>query len=343
MAIVRKPVVLVTGASGEMGHGLIVRLAELGSYDILALDLRPVEPELSRRCVAVRIGDILDRHLLDRLQSEFEISVVFHLAALLSTRAEFVPETAHEVNVQGTLGLLRLALEEARSHGRPVRFLFPSSVAVYGLPDLDTKSKAGRVGEREWLLPVTMYGCNKLYCEHLGRYFAHHYRQLAAQDKASGVDFRAIRFPGLISAFTAPSGGTSDYAPEMIHAAAEGRPYACFVREDTRIPFMAMPDAIMALLALMDAPATALTSSVYNVGAFSPSAGELAGLVRQAFAGARISFVPDPRRQAIVDSWPEGVDDRAARRDWGYQPAYDLDRTFNEYLVPNIARRYART
>ena len=159
----RKPVVLVTGASGEMGHGLITRLAEVGSYDILALDLRPLEPELSRHR-AVRIGDILDRHLLDRLQSEFEISVVFHLAALLSTRAEFVPETAHEVNVQGTLGLLRLAVEEARSHGRPLRFLFPSSIAVYGLPDLETKRKVGRVVEREWLQPVTMYGCNKLYC-----------------------------------------------------------------------------------------------------------------------------------------------------------------------------------
>ncbi len=332
----RRPVVLVTGASGEMGHGLITRLADVGSHDILALDLRALPPDLSRRCAAVQIGDILDRHLLDRLQSEFEISVVFHLAALLSTRAEFVPETAHEVNVQGTLGLLRLAVDEARSRGRPVTFLFPSSIAVYGLPDLETKKKAGRVVEHEWLEPVTMYGCNKLYCEHLGRYVARHYRQLAIPGEGSGVDFRAVRFPGLISAFTAPSGGTSDYASEMIHAAARGRPYACFVREDTRIPFMAMPDAITALLALMDAPAGSLTAPVYNVGAFSPSAGELGRLVRRTFTDARISFAPDQRRQTIVDSWPEDVDDTRARRDWGYQPAYDLERTFNEYLLPNI-------
>jgi threonine 3-dehydrogenase len=338
----RKPVVLVTGASGEMGHGLITRLAEVGAYDILALDVRPLDPELARLCAAVRVGDILDHHLLDRLRSEFEVSVVFHLAALLSTRAEFVPETAHEVNVQGTLGLFRLAVEEARSHGRPVKFLFPSSIAVYGLPDLETKRKAGRVVEHEWLQPVTMYGCNKLYCEHLGRYFARHYRQLAAQSEGSGVDFRAIRFPGLISAFTLPSGGTSDYAPEMIHAAAQGRPYACFVREDTRISFMAMPDAIMALLALLDAPAESLTNAVYNATAFSASAGELAELVRRAFAGTRIAFVPDQRRQAIVDSWPEDVDDTRARRDWHFRAAYDLDRTFNEYLVPNVERRYAR-
>ncbi len=338
----RKSVVLVTGASGEMGHGLITRLAELGTFDILALDIRPLGPELSRHCTASRVGDILDRHLLDRLRSEFEISVVFHLAALLSTRAEFIPETAHEVNVEGTLGLLRLAVEEARSHGRPVKFLFPSSIAVYGLPDLGTKRDAGKVAEDEWLLPVTMYGCNKLYCEHLGRYFARHYRQLAPQSEPSGVDFRAIRFPGLISAFTVPSGGTSDYAPEMIHAAAQDRPYACFVREDTRIPFMAMPDAIMALLTLLDAPAKSLTTSVYNVAAFNPSAGELAALVRQAFVGTEIIFTPDHRRQAIVDSWPEDVDDTRARHDWGFRPAHDLGRTFNEYLLPNVRRRYAR-
>ncbi|HSF05983.1 MAG TPA: NAD-dependent epimerase/dehydratase family protein [Methylomirabilota bacterium] len=337
----RKPVVLVTGASGEMGHGLIHRLAELGTFDVLALDVQPLDPELARCCAASRIGDVLDRHFLDRLASEFEISVIFHLAALLSTRAEFVPETAHEVNVQGTLNLLRLAVDEARSLGRAIRFLFPSSIAVYGLPDLPAKRTAGRVVEDRWLTPMTMYGCNKLYCEHLGRYYARHYRQLAPHGQPSGVDFRAIRFPGLISAFTVPSGGTSDYAPEMLHAASRGRPYACFVREDTRIPFMVMPDAIRALLALLEAPAESLTTLVYNVSAFSPSAGELAGLVRQAFPAEEITFAPDTRRQAIVDSWPADVDDGRARRDWRWEPAYDLERAFSEYLLPNVRRRYA--
>jgi nucleoside-diphosphate-sugar epimerase len=335
----RKPVVLVTGAGGEMGHGLIHRLAELGTFDVLALDLRPLDAELAGRCAATRVGDVLDRHLLERLASEFEISVVFHLAALLSSRAEFVPETAHEVNVQGTLNLLRLAVEEARSLGRAITFLFPSSIAVYGLPDL-AKRAAGKVAEDEWLAPITMYGCNKLYCEHLGRYFARHYRQLARHGAPSGVDFRALRFPGLISPFTEPSGGTSDYAAEMLHAAAQRRPYACFVREDTRIPFMAMPDAIQALLALMRAPAESLTTLVYNVSAFSPTAGDLARLVRRAFPSEPITFAPDARRQAIVDSWPEDVDDARARRDWGFRPAYDLERAFEDYLLPNVTRRY---
>jgi nucleoside-diphosphate-sugar epimerase len=340
--VARKPVVLVTGANGEMGHGLIHHLAEAGTYDILALDIREIDPELVRRSAAATVGDILDRRLLERLMSEFEIHAVFHLAAILSTRAEFIPETAHEVNVEGTLNLLRLAMDEAQSHGRPVKFLFPSSIAVYGLPDPEAKRAAGKVAEHEWTVPVTMYGCNKLYCEHLGRYFARHYRQLAAQESPSGVEFRAIRFPGLLSAFTAPSGGTSDYAPEMIHAAAQGRAYACFVGQETRIPFMAMPDAIGALLGLMEAPAESLTSLVYNVTSFNPSAGEMAELVRRAFPGARITFAPDRRRQAIVDSWPEDVDDARARRDFGFRPAYDLGRAFHEYLVPNVRERYAR-
>ncbi|MBI2216149.1 MAG: NAD-dependent epimerase/dehydratase family protein [Candidatus Rokubacteria bacterium] len=336
--MVRRPVVLVTGGAGEVGHGLIHRLAEGGRFDVLALDLRSPDGAVAARCAAVRTGDIVDRRFLDRLRSEFEISIVFHLAALLSTRAEFVPERAHEINVEGTLNLLRLATEEARAHGGPVRFVFPSSIAVYGLPDVTTKRAAGRVREDAWLEPVTMYGCNKLYCEHLGRYFARHYRQLAPEGDASRVDFRAIRFPGLISAFTLPSGGTSDYAPEMIHAAAQGKPYTCFVREDTRIPFMAMPDAIEALLALLDAPPSSLTRRVYNVAAFNPSAGELASMVRHAFPDERITFEPDLRRQRIVDSWPEDVDDTAARRDWGFRPAYDVERTFHEYLLPNVRR-----
>jgi threonine 3-dehydrogenase len=128
----------------------------------------------------------------------------------------------------------------------------------------------------------------------------------------------------------------------MIHAAAEGRPYACFVRPDTRIPFMAMPDAVAALLTLMDAPGKSLTMVVYNAAAFSVSVAELAERVHTAFPGTSISFAPDARRQAIVDSWPSDVDDTRARRDWGFQPAYDLHRTFDGYLLPNVKRHDAR-
>jgi nucleoside-diphosphate-sugar epimerase len=220
-----------------------------------------------------------------------------------------------------------------------VLFLYPSSVAAYGLPDLATKTKVGRIREDEWNTPRTMYGCNKLYCEHLGRYYARFYKQLAAQPPGC-VDFRCVRFPGLISAMTMPSGGTSDYAPEMIHAAAKGERYNCFVRPDTRIPFMAMPDAIDALLRLADAPRTSLTRTAYNLGAFSPTAQQIHDVVIAAFPRASLGWQTDAKRQAIVDSWPADVDDNAARRDWGYAPAYDFDRAFSEYLIPTIRERY---
>jgi nucleoside-diphosphate-sugar epimerase len=222
-----------------------------------------------------------------------------------------------------------------------VTFLYPSSIAAYGLPDLATKTAAGAVREHEWNNPTTMYGCNKLYCEHVGRYYARHYKQLAAETLSGKVDFRSIRFPGLISAVTVPSGGTSDFAPEMIHAAARGEAYACFVRPDTRIPFMAMPDAVEALLKLAQSEASSLDQVVYNITAFNPSATEIRELVLTGFPDAEINFEPDLKRQAIVDSWPADVDDAAARRDWGLAPAYDLKSAFSEYLMPQIRNRYS--
>ena len=338
----RKPVVLVTGAGGEIGRGLIERLAQQPGRGIVTLDLTRLDESIVRLVDREITGSILDLGLLERVLAEYQVELVIHLAALLSTRSEFTPVTAHRVNVEGTLNLLEFAQHEAESHGRPVTFLYPSSIAVYGLPTIDIKLQAGRVKEDDWTHPTTMYGCNKLYCEHLGHYYARHYKQLAAETAAGKVDFRCVRFPGLISAVTVPSGGTSDYAPDMIHAAAQGEPYACFVRPDTRIPFMSMPDAVEALLQLAAAPRASLTRTAYNVAAFSPSASEVAQIVSRAFPGSNISWEPDPKRQEIVDSWPAEVDDTAARRDWGFAPRLDFQRAFAEYLIPTIKQRYAR-
>ena len=331
--------VLVTGANGEIGHGLIARLAAIGRR-IVTIDIAPLEPPLAKLVRREVTGSITDTGLLERVLAEFEIDLVFHLAALLSTRSEFTPVTAHEVNVEGTLNLLEFAHHEGESHGRPVVFMYPSSVAAYGLPDLETKTRARRVREDEWNAPTTMYGCNKLYCEHLGRYYARHYKQLSADPTAGRVDFRCVRFPGLISGLTSPSGGTSDYAPEMIHAAARGEPYACFVRPDTRIPFMAMPDAIEALLLLASVERSRLTRTAYNLTAFSPTAEEICHVVMKEFPDAQITWNVDEKRQRIVDSWPADVDDTAARRDWSFAPRYDFARAFDEYLIPTIRERY---
>ena len=173
----------------------------------------------------------------------------------------------------------------------------------------------------------------------LGSYFSQNYKQLAAEQPVM-LDFRGVRFPGLISAFTLPSGGTSDYAPEMIHAAARNEPYDCFVNPEARIPFLVMPDAIQALLRLARAPKDSLSRLVYNVSSFSLSATEIRDLVLDAFPKAEIRFVVDDQRQAIIDTWPADLDDTAGRRDWGWQPEFDVERSFHEYLIPNIKKMY---
>jgi threonine 3-dehydrogenase len=335
-----KPVVLVTGANGEIGKSLLHTVAAQGGYEVVTLDLS-LPPETVRPLVSASYaGNIMDRYLLDQVAAHHEVDTVFHLAALLSARGERDPELAHQVNVEGTLNVLRMAQNQSGRLGRPVRFVFPSSIAVYGLPSLEEKRAIGRVREEQWNVPITMYGCNKLYCEHLGRYFSQHAHQMGPNPNAVRLDFRSVRLPGLISADTVPTGGTSDFGPGMIHAAASGAPYSCFVRPDARIPFMATPDAVRALLDLARADRDRLTTSVYNIGGFSLSAAQIADRVKKAFPAARIDYEPDPVRTAILATWPEDVDDARARRDWGWQAAYPWDRAFDEYLVPNVVAKY---
>jgi nucleoside-diphosphate-sugar epimerase len=334
----RKKVILVTGACGEIGHALVEYLLETSDLPLITLDLQDVPASLHDKVTHIK-GSVVDKSLFDRLISEYEIDMIYHLAALLSTSAEFNPVAAHNVNVQGTLLLLEMAAEQSEFRGKPVKFIFPSSIAAYGMPDLKTKAEFPRVKEWEWNYPTTMYGANKLYCEMLGTYFSDYFKQLA-EKRPTMIDFRGIRFPGLISAFTVPSGGTSDYGPEMLHAAAKGEAYDCFVREDSTIPFMAMPDAVKALIGLAEAPAEKLSRRVYNISAFSLSAGEFRDEVIKHFPDAQIGYHIDQRRQAIIDSWPMDCDDKLARKDWGWAPDYSMERCFAEYLVPNIKKRY---
>lgn len=337
----RQKVVLITGANGEMGHGLIQYLSEHTDVNIVALDVNPLDKHLRPMVSSYIVGDVLDQMLLGRLVVEHEIATIYHLASILSTKAEYNPETAHRINVEGTLNLLRLATEQSQWQGVAVKFIYPSSIAAYGIPTLKEKSDAGAVVEEDWNYPTTMYGCNKLYCEHLGRYYNSHYRQLAADcGTKETVDFRSIRFPGLISAETVPTGGTSDYGPEMLHAAAKGEEYNCFVRPDTTIPFMVMPDAIKALVALEAVPKNRLSKYVYNITSFSLSAQEIFDIVKDAFPSANIHFAVDECRQKIVDTWPERLDDSAARKDWDWLPDFDCNRSFHEYLMPAIRTRY---
>lgn len=336
----RKSVILITGANGEMGQGLIQALSQNNTKRIVGLDLELLDDTIKPYVYEGVSGDILDSNVLERINSEYEITEIYHLAALLSTRAEFSPLSAHEVNVSGTLQLLNLAVEQARSHGNSVKFFFPSSIAVYGIKGIDEKNNAGKITEDQYCYPETMYGCNKLYCEHLGRYYTQHYNRLAAEFAPGLVDFRAIRFPGLISALTLPSGGTTDYAPEMLHFAARNKPYSCFVRKDTKLPFMIMPDAIDAIRAIMAVEKIQLTRTVYNISSFSVSADEFREIIQEKFPDAEIGFKLDEKRQSMVDSWPEDVEDTAARQDWNFSPEYDFSKAFKDYLIPEIRKQY---
>jgi threonine 3-dehydrogenase len=332
--------VLVTGACGEIGQALVQELAKKGGYKIVTSDLYP-PPESIKPLVAEHVaGDLVYKV---KTFYDYDFDIIFHLAASLSSKAEIATEEAHRINVEGTMQLLMLAAYRSEKYNKSVKFLFPSSIAAYGMPNIEEKNQAGAVKEVDWNTPHTMYGCNKLYCEKLGMYYGKYFGQKHLDENPPAMlDFRAIRFPGLISAFTLPSGGTSDYGPEMLHAAAQGKPYACFVRADTKISFMAMPDAIKSLLVMMDVPRENLSHTVYNIAAFAITAEDFRQRALRDFPGAQITYDINPRRQGIVDSWPQDVDDSLARAEWGWKPDYDVDRFFDDYFLPEIRKRYGK-
>jgi threonine 3-dehydrogenase len=327
---VSQSIALVTGAGGEMGHLLIPALRAQG-IDVVALDLIKLPDSIRAQCVETFEASILDDDVLSDLFERHTPAYVFHLAAVLSRRAEIDPDLAHRVNVDGTYNLFTRCRESAAAE--PVRFLFPSSIAVYGLPNATIKKEAGAVKETEWTVPSGVYGCNKLYCELLGAHL---------QRGKGRLDFRSIRFPGLISAETLPASGTTDYAPEMIHAAAQNLAYKCFVVRDARLPFMTMPDAVDALIRLAQAEPAQLTTRAYNIRGFSSKASDIRSEVLKHYPDANIVFEPDPARQALVDSWPEDVDDTLAQKDWGFSPKHGLSQALSDYLVPAMKKRYGQ-
>lgn len=304
---------LVTGAGGQVGLDLIRTLRTRG-YDVHASDIAP-------RPAGGVLDDDVPWHYLDVTNEDDVLALltqvrphrVFHLAAILSARGEEIPQKTYEVNQGGTYNVLEACRKLAIG-----QVVFTSTIAVFGpgLPD--------RVADDVPLHPTTMYGVTKVAGELLGDYYRRRF----------DLDFRAVRFPGLISA-SLPGGGTSDYALYMYVDGVVRGQYEAFCGPQTRIPLMFMPDAIRALVELSDAPRSALKRSTYNIAAFSPTAEEIAGSVRGALPEAKFTFRPDPRRQEILDSWPRVLDDQCAREDWNWRPEYDLDQMTAE-LIPQV-------
>ena len=310
--------IAVTGAGGQVGLDLIHELRTRG-HEVHGSDVSP-RPARLDAAIPWHQLDVTDADRVAGVLGDLKPGRVFHLAAILSARGEEKPQVTYQVNQTGTYNVL----EACRRHSIG-QVMFTSTIAVFGpgLPEV--------VPDDAPLHPSTMYGVTKVAGELLGDYYQRRF----------GLDFRGVRFPGLISA-SVPGGGTSDYALFMYTDGVRRGAYEAFCRADTRIPLMYMPDGIRALAELADAPKERLRRCIYNIAAFSPTAQEIADSGARALPGVRITCAPDPRRQAILDSWPRALDDGNARADWGWQPTFDLD-AMTADLVPQIKTLLART
>jgi len=306
--------ILVTGATGQIGSELTLALRRrYGSENVVAAFHRtPLPPPLKDSGPSVRL-DVTDRAELEEAVRKYKPNAIYHLAAILSAKGEENPAAAWRVN----LGGLYNVLEVARAGG--VRQVFwPSSIAVFG-----PKTPKDNTPQDTILCPTTMYGVTKVAGEYLCDYYARRFR----------LDVRGVRYPGIISSETPPGGGTTDYAVEMFYAAVKGERYTCFVRPDTVLPMMYMPDCLKAAIQLMEADPSSLTRRAdYNVAAMSFSAEELAAEIRKHVPSFQVEYRPD-FRQEIADSWPRSIDDSAAREDWGWEPSYDLSRMVEDMLA----------
>ena len=304
--------ILVTGALGQIGTDLVEVLRHRhGTDKVIASDVREVPGHPLLENGSFRLLSVLDGDAMDSVAREEEIGAIYHLAAILSATGERNPELCQRVNVGGTITVL----ETAKAHG--LRVFTPSSIAVFGP---DSPRTAPQVTP---LNPTTTYGRTKV----TGEVMALNYW------KQYGVDARGIRYPGLISWKSPAGGGTTDYAVEIFHSALNEGHYECFVAPETRLPMMYIDDAIRATTELMDASVESIGSARggYNVSGMSFTAGELADAISERVDGFTCEFKPDERQQ-YADSWPDAVDDSAAREDWGWQAEYDLGRMVDEML-----------
>jgi nucleoside-diphosphate-sugar epimerase len=308
-----KEKVLVIGASGQIGVELTLALRRIyGNTNVVASDLRE-ENELLKGTGPYVSLDVMNKEMLHVQVIRQNVTQIYLLAAILSATGEKNPNLAWHLNMQGLLNVLDIAREE-KLH----KVYWPSSIAVFG-----PTSPKENCPQRTIIEPTTVYGISKYAGEFWCNYFFQRY----------GVDVRSIRYPGLISYKSAPGGGTTDYAIEIFHEALEERQYTCFLKADTYLPMMYMPDAIRATLELMEAPADRLSvRTSYNVSALSFSPHEIAAEIKKHLPDFKIAYQPD-YRQEIANSWPRSIDDSVARSEWGWKPEYDLGKMTGEMIT----------
>lgn len=312
--------ILVTGAVGQIGSELTLALREKYGADNVVAMWRKTEPSkaLEESGPLVR-GDVVDADAFAAICEEHDIDTVVHMAAILSATGEQNPMLCWDVNMNGTINVLKVARDR-----NMVQVLIPSSIAAFG-----PETPRDNTPQETVLKPRTMYGITKVAGELVSDYYFYKY----------GLDVRGLRYPGIISAETLPSGGTTDYAVEIYYKAVEEGMYDCFVREDTVLPMMYMPDCLKATMNLMEADVAKLKHhSDFNVGSMSFSAGELAAAIKKYVPEFECTYEPD-FRQEIADSWPQSIDDSAAREEWGWAPSYDLDKMTQD-MLEKLRKRY---
>jgi nucleoside-diphosphate-sugar epimerase len=312
---------LVTGATGQIGSELTVALRKkYGGENVVAVGHKRKPSGELFSSGPFEYVDVGEKGDLEKVLKRYDVDTVFHLAALLSATGEQNPQLAWNLNMGSLYNVLEIARKQALT-----RVFWPSSIAVFGPP-----APRNNTPQETVMIPGTMYGITKVAGELLCNYYFVKY----------GVDVRGVRYPGIISSETPPGGGTTDYAVEIFYEAIKKRRYTCFVREDTVLPMMYMPDCLKSTMDLMEAdPSKVKRHTSYNVAGMSFSAGELAAEIRKHIPDFKCEYKPD-FRQKIADSWPKSIDDNPARRDWGWRPHYDLA-SMTKDMIEKLSKRFA--
>ena len=304
--------ILITGCSGQIGTELTLELRKIyGNENVVATDIKEAHPTVMENG-PFEFLDVLDKEAMRFILRKYEIKGIFHMAAILSAVGENHPMLAWNVNMNGLINVLELGREEKLE-----RILCPSSIAAFG-----PETPVDNTPQETVLRPTTMYGITKVSGELLANYYVQKY----------GMDVRGLRYPGIISNATLPGGGTTDYAVAIYYDAVKHGKYSCFVKADTQLPMMYMPDCLKATIDLFQANKKNLQRFVdYNVGSMSFDVTTLANSIKKYIPEFEIEYAPD-YHQAIADSWPNSVDDSAAREEWGWQPSFDLDAMTQDML-----------
>ena len=311
--------ILVTGAVGQIGSELTLALRErYGAENVIATGRKTKPSKELLDSGPFHFIDVAKPDTVEEIVQKYNIDSIVHMAAILSAVGEKNPQLCWDVNMNGLYNILEFALKY-----KMTRLIIPSSIAVFG-----PGTPLDNTPQETVLKPTTMYGVTKVAGELLCDYYVQRF----------GLDVRGLRYPGIISAETLPGGGTTDYAVEIYYKAVEQKRYTCFVKEDTKLPMMYMPDCIKATIDLAEADFSKLKHhSDFNLGAMSFTAGELAASIKKHIPEFEVEYKPD-FRQAIADSWPNYIDDSAAREEWGWQPGYDLDAMTQDMLEKLTAR-----